>query len=270
MTRPKMMPRKIPKKPDLHLLHWNQSEAEERAARIEKLGYPVTFSFETRQFAQRLREGLIPALFVIDLTRLPSHGRVVAGALAGRKAARDVPILFVGGQPEKVQAALDTVPRATASTWQELESGITRALASPFPAAPRQTPAIAGSGPLGKKLGLKPGMRVLLIGPPDGYGEIMASLGEDLEIAGDNLRALADIVFWFVRSLDDLDRGLGWFATRAAQCRVWIAWPKQAGALRCDLTLPVIRTAAREFGLVDYKIVSLDKQWSSSAFSPRR
>ena len=39
-------------------------------------------------------------LVLIDLDRLPSHGREVAVWLRGRKATRMIPIVFAGGVPD--------------------------------------------------------------------------------------------------------------------------------------------------------------------------
>ena len=44
-----------------------------------------------------------PDALVIDLSRIPSHGREVAHSIRSAKASRHLPIVFVDGEPEKVK-----------------------------------------------------------------------------------------------------------------------------------------------------------------------
>ena len=46
----------------------------------------------------------MPDVLVIDLTRMPSHGRELAFAIRRTKYTRQIPIIFVDGEPEKVEA----------------------------------------------------------------------------------------------------------------------------------------------------------------------
>ena len=62
------------------LIHWNQDEARERAQLIEAAGYRVDASPFSSGSLRHLRDNP-PAAVVIDLSRLPSHGREVAMAL---------------------------------------------------------------------------------------------------------------------------------------------------------------------------------------------
>ena len=57
----------------------------------------------------------------IFLTRLPSHGRETAHYLRQLKATREIPILFVGGSPEKVQKVKEKVPEAIYTTEADLD-----------------------------------------------------------------------------------------------------------------------------------------------------
>ena len=79
------------------LVHWNKDEAADRAARLRKAGYRV--GVYSQQGGEGLREfrNRPPDAFVIDLSRLPSHGRAVATFLRQQKGRRHVPIVFVDG-----------------------------------------------------------------------------------------------------------------------------------------------------------------------------
>ena len=94
---------KVSRKLRVRLVHWNEAEAAERAERLRALGYEVNDSTLSGPEGFRdLRENP-PAAVVIDLGRIPSHGREVGMALRSYKDTRFVPIVFVGGDPEKVK-----------------------------------------------------------------------------------------------------------------------------------------------------------------------
>ncbi|MGB2959498.1 MAG: hypothetical protein WBD30_11490, partial [Bacteroidota bacterium] len=65
----------------VRFIHWNPTEARERARRIRKAGYVVVYRVpgDYKEF-RSLRENP-PDADVIDLSRLPSHGRDVGLAL---------------------------------------------------------------------------------------------------------------------------------------------------------------------------------------------
>ena len=47
-----------------------------------------------------------PSAILIELTRLPAHGREVGAALRAARATRFIPLVFVGGEAEKVARVL--------------------------------------------------------------------------------------------------------------------------------------------------------------------
>lgn len=109
-----------------------------------------------------------------------------------------------------------------------------------------------------RKLGLKPGLRVALIGAPDGW----ALQGPPpLEPAGPD--GGADLVLWFVRAAAELDavsqHGRAIFPAGA----LWIAWPRRAAGHGSDVTGDAVRAAVLPLGLVDVKVAALDDDWSA-------
>src|SRR5580704_11827280 len=96
----------------IRLVHWRASEA---AALLEQLrggGHLVEYDEQVQSEGFRGIRQSPPDLFVIDLSRLPSHGREVAVFFRGQKATRHVPIVFVNGAPEKVAAIRRMLPDA--------------------------------------------------------------------------------------------------------------------------------------------------------------
>jgi hypothetical protein len=113
---------------------------------------------------------------------------------------------------------------------------------------------------IGRKLQLKPGTRVALVGVPDGV-----DLGLPGEVTG---VGDADAVVAFVRSASELD-GTAAPALEAARVDrlAWIAYPK-AGQLGTDLNRDRLAAAARERGAQPVRQVSIDEVWSALRFRP--
>ena len=61
-----------------------------------------------------------PMRFLLNMTRLPSHGRAIAVFFRQRKATRGVPIVFLGGEPEKVEKARELLPDAVYLAWEDV------------------------------------------------------------------------------------------------------------------------------------------------------
>ncbi|MDP9022712.1 MAG: hypothetical protein M3N57_08460 [Actinomycetota bacterium] len=103
----------------IYLVHWNADEAEQLAGDLRTQGHDVAVEAEDgARAAHRIFEDP-PDAVVISLRRLPSHGRDVAVHVRSRS---DAPIIFVDGDPEKVDATADAVPDAVHVSWDELSS----------------------------------------------------------------------------------------------------------------------------------------------------
>jgi hypothetical protein len=109
--------------------------------------------------------------------------------------------------------------------------------------------------PLEKKLGIKPGHRVLLLNAPDGF-----SL--DAPVVR-RASGLADVILSFHTERRELERRLPVLRERMEQAAgLWIAWPKKASKLPTDITENVVREIALENRLVDNKVAAIDEVWS--------
>jgi hypothetical protein len=109
----------------LFYLHWNETEAKDRALQLRSAGHVVHVHWSTTQPPQ-LKDNL-PDIAIISLTRLPSHGRAVAEWLWEAKSRRHVPLIFEGGTAEKVAATRRKFPQAHFCTAGRVGSLITRA-----------------------------------------------------------------------------------------------------------------------------------------------
>ena len=257
--------------PRIQLIHWNPAEAEERARRLEGAGYQVVFDVHDVPALQRALRRDPPAAVVIDLGRLPSQGRDLGVGLRAFVSTRHVPIVFVGGEPGKVEQVRARLPDAAYTAWDEIEGVLAQAISAP-PSNPlamkSQMDGYSGK-PLLTKLGVKPGMQVALLGEPP---ELRAELGElppgvRLVNALDPGCALA---LWFVGSRRELEDGMEHIAGQAGKNALWIAWPKKGSPLASDVGEQVVRESGLSAGLVDYKICSIDATWSGLLLRRRK
>jgi len=117
--------------------------------------------------------------------------------------------------------------------------------------------------PLPRKLGVKPGTRLALIGAPDGFDSTLGDLPDGVHarrrLGGEPFDVI--VAFFLRRSL--LARRLpGLAAALDPAGGLWIAWPKRASGVETDVTEDVVRTLGLTTGLVDNKICAIDQVWS--------
>ena len=253
----------------VRLIHWHAEEAEERAERLRVLGYAVDAAVPDGPPALRALREDPPDAVVVDLGRLPSQGRDFGVAVRMAKATRAVPLVFVGGAPEKAEAVRNLLPDASFTTWDEVEAALVRALEKRprDPVAPKSVFAAYEGVPLARKLGIRPGMAVGLVGAPAGFAVAGLPEGAALREAGD---ADCDLVLWFATAREDVERDIVRTSGLARNGDLWVLWPKRSSGRGSDLTQPIVRRAGLDRGLVDYKVVSVDETWTGLRFRPRR
>jgi hypothetical protein len=140
------------------------------------------------------------------------------------------------------------------------------------PRVRRQAAPAGYSGtPLPKKLGIKPGSAVALLGAPKGF--VKGTLGPLPERATlrEDVRAPFNVGLLFVDSKAELARRFP-AAMRAMgdPAALWLCWPKRASGVPTDLDGNVVRELGLSAGLVDYKVAAVDAIWSGLCFSRRR
>jgi hypothetical protein len=110
--------------------------------------------------------------------------------------------------------------------------------------------------PLEKKLGIKPGHRVLLLNGPEGFAL------EDVPVVT-RASGFADVILSFHTERKDLERRLPVLRTKMEQnAGLWIAWPKKASKRPTDITEDVVREIGLSHRLVDNKVCAIDETWS--------
>ena len=117
--------------------------------------------------------------------------------------------------------------------------------------------------PLPRKLGIKPGHRVLVLAAPDEFEQ--TTLGElpDGVTVGRRASGKADVIVSFHTARADLARRMPKLRELMEPAAgLWIAWPKRAAKVLTDLTEDVVRELALANALVDNKVAAIDERWS--------
>jgi len=255
----------------LLLVHWNAAEAEVRATELRDAGFEVAcLSRPARDDLRALVEQpLVAAL--IDLRRVPSAGRDVGVYLRGRRATRNLPLVFVEADREKTTAVRRLLPDAHFTPWSGVVKALRAAIAAPPPPSPAVPGALSGYAgkALPKKLGLRENATITILGGPEGFEAELGPLPDGARLSR-RATGGSSIAILFARSKRELSRRFpAAVRSMAPGGRLWIAWPKRASGVATDLTQAGVRAFGLAHGLVDYRIAALTPVWSGLCFARR-
>jgi hypothetical protein len=122
------------------------------------------------------------------------------------------------------------------------------------------------STPLAKKLGIKEGSRIGLVGAPKNFESELGKLPDGAEIVKRLTNSL-DIILFFVLTQRALARDFAKFAKKlSTDGMIWIAWPKKSSGVTTDLSFDSVQRIGLDAGLVDVKICAIDDTWSGLKF----
>ena len=247
-----------------------------RAAGLRKAGWDVQNALPPGPALFKELRTSPPDLILIDLGRLPSHGRDVALSIRSFAATRAVPIVFIQGDPVKTAKVRSILPDAFFTSWPQVSAALRAALrARPMASAAVSPGAFAGysTTPLPKKLGIKEGMIVALIGAPQDFKDTLGALPCGV-ILQKGTRKPAGLVIWFVRTAAALSGEMGRITAFAGRAQLWIAWRKKTalpqGAPSDSPSETTVRAAGLGMGWVDFKICAINQAWSGLLFARRR
>jgi hypothetical protein len=121
--------------------------------------------------------------------------------------------------------------------------------------------------PLPKKLGIKPDGHLAILGGPDGFKELLG----DLPTTTTRLTPETALALCFVRSLSDLNATIDLLTARLPKtASAWIIYPKTARYPKSGFNENHVRNAGLAVNLVDYKVCSVDGDWSALKFAWRK
>lgn len=122
-------------------------------------------------------------------------------------------------------------------------------------------PGYSGT-PLVRKLGIKPGDRIIALEPPENYTALLEGLPARAAIIN-RVTPGASFVHLFVKERAVLEKQLKALRTKLAPAgTLWISWPKKAPSVSSDVTEDTIREVALPLGFVDVKVCAVDETWS--------
>jgi hypothetical protein len=116
---------------------------------------------------------------------------------------------------------------------------------------------------LPQKLGIKSGMRVLIVNEPEADTIPRADMPDNVTLA---TRAAGSIDMVLLFALDTkqltvkLDSLIGLLPKDGT---LWTCWPKKASKLATDIDRDVVFRLLHPTGLVDVKVCSVDETWSA-------
>ena len=142
-----------------------------------------------------------PGKAIDEDCRLPSQGRDIALAIRHSAGTRALPLVFVEGNPAKVEEIRRLLPDALYTTWKSIGETLKRAAESPpaNPVVPASVFAGYSGTPLPKKLGIKPGFVVALVDAPPDFRATLGELPEGVEFRT-KADARSHLILWFVKS----------------------------------------------------------------------
>ena len=138
--------------PRVRLFHWRAEEARPLIAALRAAGYTVDYPGDKANGNWRSLRETPPLAAVIDLTRLPSHGRYVAAEIRATKSIRHIPIVFVDGDAEKVERIRKELPDAVYTSRSRLVSALKRVKPLADPVVPARMMNRHGEAPSGRQV----------------------------------------------------------------------------------------------------------------------
>lgn len=257
--------------PRVRLLHWNAQEAARHIEILRAAGYRVEYDQEFRPALMKDWRASPPDAFVIDLSRLPSHGREIAIALRQSPRTRVIPIVFCDGLKEKVSSIRSILPDAAYCEVPKLVDTLQTALQE-RPAAPVKPVAMMDryeGRTAAQKLGIAQGSRVALVDAPSNALKVLGALPSGVEIVEEWTPAVS-VMLCFLHDPQSLGATLSEIRDRAVSSKLWLLWRKGGKAARGDVTERLVRESALDLGLVDYKVCSVDPTWTAMLFAKKK
>jgi hypothetical protein len=120
--------------------------------------------------------------------------------------------------------------------------------------------------PLPRKLGIKEGARVALVGAPDGFADLLVPWPPGAEILK-RARKPIDVAVVFATRRTELERRFPPLVRALDPAGgLWVGWPKKAARMETDLTFETVQQLGLEASLVDNKSAALDERWQGLRF----
>ena len=123
--------------------------------------------------------------------------------------------------------------------------------------------------PLVKKIGIKPGHRIIFRNDPSGFMKDLGELPAGV-VKSEKLSGQADVIVYFTNRRAALQKDFpALMRAQVSDGMIWIGWPKRASGKPTDLDENIVRNIGLDLGLVDVKVCAIDDIWSGLKFVVR-
>jgi hypothetical protein len=219
---------------------------------------------------------LSPDAVVIDLDRLPSHGRELGLSLRASKSTSHLRLVFAGGVPAKIEMVRTAIPDALFTPWDNgVAAVIENAIMQPEPPRlhSRELPKDTSAGSLERKLDIKPRARFVVVSADRSDQQWLNELLTSVPLEAVRQRRIdtsTTLALFPVAARRDLMRAFEQArASLPPKASLWILHPKQTSPLAADFNQDDVRAVGLAHGFVDYKVCAVDKDWSALKFARR-
>jgi len=253
----------------VRVIHWKSSEAKSLIDAVRAAGFEPEFEPDPNgAVVAKAITSNPPDAVVIDLSRLPSHGRELAVWMRNRKSIRTIPIVFFEGEPEKIEKVKAVLPDAAYATSSSLSRMLKTACKgrTPNPVVPPSAMERFKTKTAAQKLGIVALSTVGVMYAPRDYAAVLGEMPEGVEFFEDPDAPL-NVTLWFIRDSEAMLGALRRMRAWAPKTRLWVLWPKGSSNRFRESS---IREMGIENGLVDYKICSVNDQWSGILFARKK
>ena len=116
--------------------------------------------------------------------------------------------------------------------------------------------------PLLKKLGIKPGYKLLFVNQPQNYFDLL-----DADVTGQLCKKneVPDLIHLFAATKKEFEsemKGLNQVIKKNKNVAIWVSWYKKSSGIATDITEDTIRNFALNNDLVDVKVCAVSDTWS--------
>ena len=116
--------------------------------------------------------------------------------------------------------------------------------------------------PLLKKLGIKPGYKLLFVNQPQNYFDLLYA-----DVTGQLCKKneVPDLIHLFAATKKEFEsemKGLNQVIKKNKNVAIWVSWYKKSSGIATDITEDTIRNFALNNDLVDVKVCAVSDTWS--------
>jgi hypothetical protein len=123
--------------------------------------------------------------------------------------------------------------------------------------------------PLARKLGIKAGHAIAIVGSRDGLHNL-EGLPDHVTVRN-RARGRLDVILFFVKRRAELERRIERLRDALDPAGgLWVSWPKRSSGVDTDVTEDDVREVALPRGLVDNKVCAIDETWAGLRLVIRR